>query len=102
MKKIVLILLCISFISCNPFISKDLRRKNRANRKLERLTTKFPSLINKDTAIISYDTTIITLNSKIDTVFYYDFDTIFFALSFIYLYLIVRHILETFPITAPC
>jgi len=76
MKNFVLILLCISFISCNPFISKDLRRKNRANRKLERLTTKFPNLLKKDTAIISYDTTIITPNSKADTVFTYDFDTI--------------------------
>ena len=76
MNKILPILLCIVFISCNPFISKDLRLKNRANRKLERLVNKYPDLLKKDTAITLYDTTIITANSKLDTVLYYDFDTI--------------------------
>ena len=76
MNKIILLFLCISLSGCNPFISKDLRRKNRANRKLERLTTKFPSLLSKDTASILYDTIIITPNTKVDTVLSYNFDTV--------------------------
>jgi len=76
MRKIIILIIIASITSCNPFISKDLRRKNRANRKLERLTTKFPSLLSKDTASILYDTIIITPNTKVDTVLSYDFDTI--------------------------
>ena len=76
MNKVLPILLCIVFISCNPFISKDLRLKNRANRKLERLVNKYPNLLKQDTATTLYDTTIITANSKLDTVISYDFDTI--------------------------
>ena len=49
MKNILILLLALSFISCNPFISKELRRKNKANRKLERLTNKFPELLTQDT-----------------------------------------------------
>ena len=76
MKNILLIFLCISFSSCNPFISKDLRVKNRGNRKLERLVKKYPGLIKKDTATVIYDTTIITPNARIDTLLSYDFDTV--------------------------
>ena len=49
MKNILILLLALSFLSCNPFISKELRRKNKANRKLERLTNKFPELLTQDT-----------------------------------------------------
>lgn len=76
MNKIIILIIIASITSCNPFISKDLRRKNRANRKLERLTTKFPSLLSKDTASVLYDTIIISPNTKVDTVLSYDFDTI--------------------------
>ena len=65
-----------SITSCNPFISKDLRKKNRANKRLERLTTKFPSLLSKDTASILYDTIITTPHTKVDTVLSYNFDTV--------------------------
>jgi len=76
MNKIIILIIIASITSCNPFISKDLRRKNRANRKLERLTTKFPSLLSKDTASVLYDTIIISANTKVDTVLSYDFDTV--------------------------
>ena len=76
MKNIVIVLLAVSFISCNPFISKELRRKNKANRKLERLTNKYPELLTQDATVYVYDTTIITRNSKADTIFSLNFDTI--------------------------
>jgi DNA primase catalytic subunit len=76
MKNLIIILLAISFISCNPFISKELRRKNKANRKLEKVINKFPELLKKDTAVVVYDTIIITESSKLDTVVSLDFDTI--------------------------
>jgi len=38
-------------VSCNPFINKDLRKKNRCNRKLERVLKKCPELIQTDTII---------------------------------------------------
>lgn len=43
---IVLIVICTS---CSPFISKDLRRKNKINRKIERLTKRFPEALKTDT-----------------------------------------------------
>jgi hypothetical protein len=76
MRKIIILIIIASITSCNPFISKDLRKKNRANKRLERLTTKFPSLLSKDTASILYDTIIITPNTKVDTVLSYNFDTV--------------------------
>ncbi len=36
MKNILIILLALFIASCNPFISKDLRQKNKCNRKIER------------------------------------------------------------------
>jgi len=50
--KLALYILSIFILSsCNPFISKDLRKKNRCNRKLERVVKKCPELINTDTII---------------------------------------------------
>ena len=51
MKYFIIILLSFLFVSCNPFISKDLRRKNKCNRKLERVVRKCPELLNTDTII---------------------------------------------------
>jgi len=76
MKNLLILLLCISFVGCNPFISKELRIKKRANRKLERLVKKYPELLKQDTASIIYDTTIITSNPIIDTAISLQFDTI--------------------------
>jgi len=56
MKYFIIILLSFLFASCNPFISKDLRRKNKCNRKLERVVRKCPELLSTDTII---DTVII-------------------------------------------
>jgi len=36
MKKLLIILLAVGLISCNPFISKDLRQKNKCNKKIEK------------------------------------------------------------------
>jgi len=49
MKKLIIISLSLIIISCSPFISKDLRRKNRCNRKLARVTRKCPELLHTDT-----------------------------------------------------
>lgn len=55
MKKItslsLVIGIAILFIGCNPFLSKDLRKKNRCNRKLERAILKCPDLLKNDTII---------------------------------------------------
>lgn len=48
-RNILILILGCSFLSCNPFISKDLRRKNRCNRKLERVIRKCPELTLTDT-----------------------------------------------------
>lgn len=76
MKNIIIILLSLFLFSCNPFISKDLRKKNRANRKLERLTRKFPELLQKDTILAKFDTTIITQDVRVDTIVSNNFDTL--------------------------
>lgn len=76
MKKILLILLSLLLISCNPFISKELRKKNKCNRKLERVLRKCPELLTvKDTTIV-LDTTIITKSVKVDTILSINFDTL--------------------------
>ena len=51
MKNLIIIFLAVIFVSCNPFISKDLRRKNKCNRKLERVVKKCPELLQNDTII---------------------------------------------------
>ena len=49
MKNLLILFLAISFISCNPFISKELRRKKKCNKKLERVVNKCPELLQNDT-----------------------------------------------------
>ena len=76
MNKIIVILLSIFLVSCNPFISKDLRRKNKCNIKLERVTKKCPELLKKDTIIAKVDTTIVTNKVRVDTLVSTKHDTI--------------------------
>ena len=76
MNKIIVILLSIFLVGCNPFISKDLRRKNKCNRKLERVTKKCPELLKKDTLIANLDTTIVTNEVRVDTLVSTKHDTI--------------------------
>ena len=76
MRYITIILSLLILSSCNPFITKELRRKNKCNRKLKRVVDKCPELLKQDTAVYVYDTTIITRNSKADTIFSLNFDTI--------------------------
>ena len=53
MKNLILIFLVVVLNGCNPFISKDLRRKNRCNKKLARVVRNCPELASKvDTFII--------------------------------------------------
>ena len=51
MKNLLIFLLALTFASCNPFISKDLRKKKRCNKKLERVVSRCPELLNNDTII---------------------------------------------------
>ena len=73
MKKFVIILLAISFVSCNPFISKELRRKKKCNRKLERVIDKCPELLNQDTIIDTIEVFIPEV--KIDSFFVIEKDS---------------------------
>lgn len=76
MRYITIILSLLILTGCNPFLTKELRRKNKCNRKLKRVVDKCPELLKQDTAVYVYDTTIITRNSKADTIFSLNFDTI--------------------------
>jgi hypothetical protein len=69
MRKLILLIIIASTTSCNPFINKPLRQKNRANKKLERLTTKFPSLKAVDTVTVEIPKVEIDtfINLQIDT-----------------------------------
>jgi len=49
MRKVLLIIAATLLISCNPFISKDLRHKNKCNRQLERVTKRCPELLQQET-----------------------------------------------------
>lgn len=77
MKKFILLIITALFLfSCNPFMNPDLRRKNRCNRKLERVIRKCPELIKTDTLKVYLDTTIITEKVRVDTAFSLSFDTV--------------------------
>ena len=76
MRYITIILSLLILTGCNPFLTKELRRKNKCNRKLKRVVDKCPGLLKQDTAVYVYDTTIITANSKADTIVSLNFDTI--------------------------
>jgi len=74
--RILLIILSLTFFSCSPFISKELRRKNKCNRKLDRVVRTCPELLTKDTTIVNFDTTIVTREVRVDTLVNSKFDTI--------------------------
>lgn len=76
MRYITIILSLLILTGCNPFLTKELRRKNKCNRKLKRVVDKCPELLKQDTAVYVYDTTIITRNYKADTIVSLNFDTI--------------------------
>lgn len=65
------------FTSCNPFVSKELRRKNRCNNKLENkmasLIKKCPNLLKTDTITEIIEVPVPEI--KIDTVFQVYIDT---------------------------
>ena len=70
MKHIILILLSIALISCNPFISKDVRKAKRCNNRLERLVDKCPDLLKVDTIEVKVPELVIEKEFviKLDTV----------------------------------
>jgi hypothetical protein len=74
--KYLIIILALLITSCNPFISKELRRKNKVNRKLEKFVKKFPEVLKKDTLIVNLDTTIVTNEVRVDTLVSTNFDTL--------------------------
>ena len=74
--RILLIILSLTFLGCSPFISKDLRRKNKCNRKLDRVVKTCPELLKHDTTIVNFDTTIVTKEVRVDTLVNSKFDTI--------------------------
>lgn len=74
--RFLVVILILLITSCNPFISKELRRKNKCNRKLERVTKKCPELLNKDTLVVNIDTTIVTNEVRVDTLVSTKHDTI--------------------------
>jgi hypothetical protein len=76
MRYITIILSLLILTGCNPFLTKEIREKNKCNRKLKRVVDKCPELLKQDTAVYVYDTTIITRNSKADTIVSLNFDTI--------------------------
>jgi len=60
-----LIIISLILTSCNPFISKDLRYKNRVNRKITRFIKKYPEALTTDTI---KDTVLVKIPKvKIDT-----------------------------------
>lgn len=71
---IVLILL---FTSCNPFLSTELRRKNRCNRKLERVVRKCPDLVKTDTITKTVEVEIPSI--KVDSVIIIEPDTMWLS-----------------------
>lgn len=79
MKKTLLLLLSILLIGCSPFVDKELRKKNRCNRKFDR---KFKRLSKRcdissiDTLVVNVDTTIVTKEVRVDTLVSTKHDTI--------------------------
>ena len=63
--KVISLLAVMAMVSCNPFISKDLRKKNRCNNKLERLVEKCPALLRTDTIIKTVE--ILVPEIRVDT-----------------------------------
>lgn len=49
MNKLIIIILAVFLSGCNPFINKELKRKNKCNKRLEKVVRKCPELLNSDT-----------------------------------------------------
>ena len=45
----IAVVIIVGLSSCNPLVPKELRKKNRCNRKLERVVKKCPELLKTDT-----------------------------------------------------
>ena len=69
----ILLVLIVGLSSCNPFISKELRKKNRCNRKLERVVSKCPDLVKTDTITKTVEVEIPPI--KVDSVITIEPDT---------------------------
>lgn len=70
MKNTILILFAVALVGCNPFISKDVRKAKRCNKKLERLTEKCPELLKTDNVEVIVPEIVIEkqIEIKLDTV----------------------------------
>lgn len=49
------LIVVIILSSCNPFISKELRHKNKCNKRLEKLVEKCPELMKHDTLLFPFE-----------------------------------------------
>lgn len=73
-RSIILIFLAgLILSSCNPFLSKELRRKNKCNRKLEKTIKKCPELLDSLTTEIEIHDTLPPI--EIHDTFYVKVDT---------------------------
>jgi len=73
MKHLISILIVLLIVGCGQ--TKEIRRTERANKKLDKLVDKFPELNRKDTvqSIVTYT----VKETKIDTVFELETDTVY-------------------------
>jgi hypothetical protein len=95
MKNILIIFLAVILSGCNPFVSKELRRKNKCNRKLARVVRKCPELINKtDTFIIKVPEVAIDtfIDLQIDT---FKLDSIIYLIKDSVVQKVVRNYIQT-------
>lgn len=73
----ILLVLIIGLSSCNPLIPKELRKKNRCNRKLERVVNKCPELLKTDTITKPVEVEIPSI--KVDSVIIIEPDTMWLS-----------------------
>ena len=62
-----ILLFCLIFISCNPFISKELRQKKRCIRKIDKIQAVCPSAVLRDTIVDTVE--VIIPEIRVDTFF---------------------------------
>ena len=72
-----LLVLIIGLSSCNPLIPKELRKKNRCNRKLERVVRKCPDLVKTDTITKTVEVEVPSI--KVDSVIIIEPDTMWLS-----------------------
>lgn len=62
MKNLLIILICFSLSSC--FVSKEIRQKQRCNKKLEKILAKCPELLKIDSVLVPFEVIIPKIEIK--------------------------------------